>query len=67
MALHLPIGPCKKTNTAIGWSRYRDTNSVPTRTLADDTAIGPFGACIWSRLFAKYAFHSGDRKRMVFN
>ena len=42
MALHLPIGSFKKT--ALGWSRYRDTNPVPTSPLADikhnDCAIG---------------------------
>ena len=35
MALHLPIGPLKP---ALGWSRYRDVNPVPTSPLADDIA-----------------------------
>ena len=33
MAIHLPIGSLKP---ALGWSRYRDVNPVPTSLLADD-------------------------------
>ena len=40
MALHLPIGPL---NPALGWSRYRDTNPVPTNPLADDITTCPLG------------------------
>ena len=38
VALHLPIWSLKPI---LGWSRYRDTNSVPTSPLADDLAIAP--------------------------
>ena len=41
VALHLPNVPFKKS--ALGWSRYRDTNSVPTSPLADDIATAPSG------------------------
>ena len=32
MALYLPIGTIKK-KSALGWSRYRDANPVPTSSL----------------------------------
>ena len=35
VALQLPNGPLKP---ALGWSRYRDANPVPTNPLADATA-----------------------------
>ena len=38
MALHLPIGLLKP---ALGWSRYRDANPVPTSPLADDITTAP--------------------------
>ena len=37
VALHLPIGRFN----ALGWSRYRDTNPIPTNPLADDLATAP--------------------------
>ena len=37
MALHLPIGPLVY---ALGWSRYRDANPVPTSLLADGLSAG---------------------------
>ena len=40
MTLHLPIGHLK---TALGWSRYRDANPVPTIPLADDITNAPLG------------------------
>ena len=40
MAIHLPIGPLK---TTLGWSRYQDTNPVPTSPLADDITTAPSG------------------------
>ena len=38
VAIHLPIGPLK-----LAWSRYRDTNPVPTSPLADDITTAPSG------------------------
>ena len=41
VALHLPIGLCFGVVSflnALGWSRYRDANLVPTNPLADDSA-----------------------------
>ena len=40
MALHLPTGPLKP---ALGWSRYRDVNPIPTSPLANDIATAPSG------------------------
>ena len=40
MAIRLTIGPLKKKN-ALGWSRYRDTNPVPTNPLSDDITTAP--------------------------
>ena len=39
MALHLPIGPLKP---ALGLSRYRDANPVPTIPLAESLRQGLF-------------------------
>ena len=39
MALHVPIGPLKKT--ALGWSRYRYANPLPTSPVADDIGTAP--------------------------
>ena len=39
MTLHLPIGP----KPALGWSRYRDANPVPTSPLSDDITTAPSG------------------------
>ena len=33
VALSLPIGPLKPI---LGWRRYRDTSTVPTKPMADD-------------------------------
>ena len=40
MVLHLRIGPLKPT---LGWSRYRDTNPIPTNPLAVDITTTPSG------------------------
>ena len=38
VAIHLPTGSLKP---ALGWSRYRDENPVPTSPLACDLATAP--------------------------
>ena len=38
VTLHQPIWPLKTC-----WSRYRDTNSVPTSPLSDDIPTAPSG------------------------
>ena len=43
MVMHLHIRPLKP---ALGWSRCRDANPVPTNLLADDLATAPSGPVV---------------------
>ena len=46
---YLPIGPFKKA--ALGWSRYRDANPVPTSRLADNITTAPLGPVLNENTF----------------
>ena len=53
MALHFTHWAFKKP--ALGWNRYRDTNPVPTRPLANDIATAPLGLGV--ERFTVYRIH----------
>ena len=54
VVIHLPIGPL---NHALGWSRYQDTNPVPTSPLDDDITTASSGPVTLLVQVASY-YHS---------
>ena len=58
MAFHIPVGPLK---TRLGWSQYRDANSVPT---------SPFSHCVtgpvYLYLFSMPIFNRLSSNKLIF-